>query len=136
MKSAFSLEKQQIIPSPQNVVIGHGILLLRSLCGQPSGLSGPSLSSRTRSRTGMSLWTSASTWTCHDDHNNGDARPGPPCHQAARSCPGVDPLRVVSRVAGPNEEIWLLATRFSRVPTRAVADSGSSFLIRRSRGRR
>jgi hypothetical protein len=43
MKSAFSLEKQQIIPpSPQNVVTGYGILLLgaRSLCGQPSGLSG------------------------------------------------------------------------------------------------
>jgi len=46
MKSPFSLEKQQIIPpSPRNVVIGHGILLLgvRSLFGRPSGLSGPSL---------------------------------------------------------------------------------------------
>jgi hypothetical protein len=46
MKSAFSLEKQQIIPpSPRNVVIGHGILLLGARClyGRPSGLSELSL---------------------------------------------------------------------------------------------
>ena len=38
MKSAFKFEKQQIIPpSPRNMVIGHGILLLgvRSLFGWP-----------------------------------------------------------------------------------------------------
>jgi hypothetical protein len=46
----------------------------------------------------------------------GNARPGPPCHQAARSCPGVDQLRVASRAAVPNEEIWLVATRFSTSP--------------------